>query len=387
MNDVLTSLGESLTRDYHQQIAAWTETTLIDLSDLSGLFDPEEELLRTAGDWHSLAEIIPTTGFVPQDLLVNPDEAEEAFPQDPQQVVAPQTRKGPSYGFPIAAAAEVFNNIANTAAETGQGGSMRQRVTDNSKPASNRRPEEEDILYSARPKMTYENASEQGQKQSFPVSDIGSESVVEANRRLESPADIEATKLSLQPQAEMGSKTASSLTVEELPTSQKPKDGDSQYAQDTLPTTANNRNTYSDSIWRQQMGGLGDFVSGINNDSAASIKTGAEQPMQGTKAYQAHAAQLVKQSASPIAEDIPNVVSVQQLRQYEPAVDASGAAFTGFQPVAASEPLIMPVQTISTGMENPVFPPQQPDAVLDTEDLLEALTERILRDFRRYYPR
>jgi len=142
---------------------------------------------------------------------------------------------------------------------------------------------------------------------------------------------------------------------------------------------------YADSIWKRPLQNLGDFatqagfpVSKKNEDIPSSVKAPAVS-----------------------FEDIPATTGQDNINATEPGNKVSnvifpvaeqfitsGAAFT--KPSIPGRPgTVSPAEhNINFQSENQPFEQATPLSLPspDVDDLLEELTDRILRDFRRYYP-
>jgi len=148
--------------------------------------------------------------------------------------------------------------------------------------------------------------------------------------------------------------------------------------------TSGSTGIYADSIWKRPLQNLGDFatqagfpVSKKNEDIPSSIKA----PVIDFGDIPATTGQDNTNATEP-GNQVSNVIFPVAEQFITP-----GAAFTT-PPISGWAGTFSPEHNINFQSENQPFEQATPLSLPspDVDDLLEELTDRILRDFRRYYP-
>lgn len=358
MNDPMTGLGESLAVDYHEQMARWSAlSTGFPEDALNASSGLAEDVGRLDEAWRSLTSLgaFLESGFVPEDLMGEVGGAPEPPEAAQQEGRAPGVRKGSfTPVFPA--------------------------VSDNIRPAN--APQE------MRPPYWEEPFSSQLPGHTGPKPADHQPQNAAGVPQLELPQDL------LKPGPPSDDPVTREIINHNRATSGSAWKGittDTGDASTPAPTDSSVA-TDAEAFWRRPLQQLGDFATRMtfpdtDPDGPAAIAhpvlPGVTDDSPGNTESTEKGRNQSIDPASPIGPAAP---------------DRSAPLNTGpesFQPARRMDLPLQPEQSeafyfgASASLpESTPFPQALPpsSSVSDADDLLDALTERILRDFRRYYP-
>lgn len=353
MNGSISGLGEFLAGAYHDKINQWSAVgfafTADDLSASSGL---AEDVLRLEEEWRAFAALDQTfrTDFIPQDLFEASTANQLQEPSPPLHAV----KKGGKDPF----------------LQTAQSGFT--SVPAGSLPGAELLPTEHKEVRNTNLPAPDSTADLPGNKSSslpHPKSkDLSFEYPENPTSFLKGNNLAASIHLEIPPEEVISPLQSQGLASQDKLEGTMAQEG---YGQ---PDTSS-----GDSIWFQPLHGLGDFATRITypvTETEKSSQIKLPTPHQVT----------LTQTTGPAERDNP---AGDEFLKWPARMRLPGTPAGGSETVplpGRKEERAAAAQTADSLPEAQPFEQDKKQSIPDTDDILEALTDRILRDFYRYYP-
>jgi hypothetical protein len=412
MSSVLAGLGASLVNAYQLQLDEWPALDIsVDAHDLQPSLNLADDILRFEAEWQSCLLIAPAlqADFIPQDLFTPTELIDSApVPVAFQQKPALHKAEG-ELRYPFQAAGEnTFSTVEAESTTQFSNALFTNSAVENilgmqAAPITERTLHENTFADD-------EDAFTQLATQRIPVVDnLLADEVVTS-----SPLDplFKAAAKPTRP----GDLIAATTKERIIAPAANP------LQQESLMTNIGGEQESADSIWGQQLRNLGDFASVITSVSSKRESPALPQHAPVPQALADHSgANNISDATAGFAgkpatwrpimpEQHPNVPPAAVYPAYSNSNNSNAAqpAFVMAQatphlPEGTLFPLPDSLQSQAIDPVQPVFVMAQatphlsestlfplPDSLqsqaIDPDELLQTLTERIVRDFRRYYP-
>jgi len=362
MNDSLSNLGSSLAGTYYNELAEWSSRELVTTTDdFSASFALADDILRFEEGWLSFGEFLQSLQYdlIPQDLLAVANDPEPAIEQE--HLPSGSANHADPYPF-TSQVVSAFKTLT---------GEM-PRVIDE-KGTGNKDP----------------NLSSSGARGANPGSSQ-IQPVLSPNFN-QNQAAFRAPGNSLLPEADHLPGDAVGQIPEPtgelpgvprnrgLPSPDHFNDGTAESSPENwLPETPALPGLSSGSIWSRPLNNLGDLAGMIvpgdaEKDGKAASPGTLQVPLPGASFESTRPGDQPEREIS----QLPGSLIVPAGSQSFVAM-ANPPAKPEYLPLTPLMPEFIP--------ELPGFELEKAGNIPDTDDILDALTERILRDFRRYYP-
>jgi hypothetical protein len=356
MNDPLTGLGNSLYKDYDQQMKAWSQLDFtFNAQDLPASPRMADDMLSLEEDWQTLGELVPTrhTDYVPQDLV----PVSNPIPLRPEEPAGPanSVNRVDRFPFKFPNESQLIEFYPDFSTQMQMSAPKDKTPVRKSNPALGSTADTSETETSSATHTQNQNLSAEFAETTFqgPVTNISGAPAINTTETIPSLPDPPVKRK----EARMEQLIAPMQEDE-------PKTHRHHHYSDNS----------SDSMWIEPLQNLNDFAARIGPPS-----------MENTIRSQQLIPGLV-----PITAKDPIPAENVQLENFPVKLLLSGGTVSGgFETsdvLSNDDNSARPGPTGSFKAETQVFEQQTPQYIPDTDDLLEALTDRIRREFRRYYP-
>jgi hypothetical protein len=374
MSDPLSILGKSLAEEFRQNLSQWlpAESTF-GAEEVFGSLESSEGIVQVEEQWNDLSSINPSseTDFIPQDLVEGffvktvPEQSSETSSTEGKREsrAIPSSTKG---NFPSNSSFEK-TEIQQQQSFFQNNDVLKEASKDHQSSSSKEKKSSDSLIRNDEGNFSKNSGQFSENEQSF-FDDEGSFLKNESS----SPSKNDLNNLDENEGDENVNRPAfSKRKNESLQTSKQ-----NPAAQ---PTQFNNE--VSKSIWSAPLHNLSDFAGMVSY--VAPDKIDQSKPTQDSAKPSIDNGEKPRLANAPIENGnnfqdgwfvIPDSANAQNV------LNLPASTIQQAQPI--------PMAANGTRAENRSFPNPQQQQVSspDPDELLEALTERILRDFRRYYP-